>query len=183
MPGLHKSNRECSFITRVGEVPYVLLIKSSHLQKKSKLIRWIGKPEISKPPAQVQVKPSNQRLKVRRKKMRLDSTLAQIRKRPENDFKNEIQVFNPQPDQLYSEFYAAINRRDDTFYVVSFSEQHMLLPALYHNNTRRPKMSLLMPSVYPNGNYYYSMFSLSFFNLVCRRNIQSNLHPLNANRL
>lgn len=120
---------------------------------------------MSKQPSQVQAKPSNQRLKVRRKKMRLDSSLAQIRKRegygPENDIKNEIQVFNPQPDQLYSEFYAAINRRDDTFYVVSFSEQHMLLPALYHNNTRRPKMSLLMPSVYPNGNY--SVFSLSFF--------------------
>ncbi|XP_066157177.1 cyclic AMP-dependent transcription factor ATF-6 alpha [Euwallacea fornicatus] len=122
------------------------------------LERWIGKPDSPKL-TPVPEKPSNQKVKWRRKKLRLDSSLAQLRKRelygPENDVRNGIQVFNPKPDQLYSEFYQAINRRDDTFYVVSFSEQHMLLPALYHNNTRRPKMSLLIPSVYPNDTTSY----------------------------
>jgi hypothetical protein len=64
---------------------------------------------------------------------------------------NEIQVFSPTPEQLYSDFFEAINRQDDTFYVVSFSDHHMLLPALHHNKTRRPKMSLIMPSVLPTG--------------------------------
>lgn len=64
---------------------------------------------------------------------------------------NGIQVFSPSPEQIYSEFFEAINRQDDTFYVVSFSAHHMLLPALNHNKTRRPKMSLIMPSVFPNG--------------------------------
>lgn len=68
---------------------------------------------------------------------------------------NEIQVFKPRPDTIYSEFFEAINRRDDTFYVVSFNADNMLLPALHHNNTRRPKMSLLLPAMLPNGNYYY----------------------------
>lgn len=64
---------------------------------------------------------------------------------------NELQVFQPSPEQLYSEFFEAINRQYDTFYVVSFSDHHMLLPALHHNKTQRPKMSLIMPSMLPNG--------------------------------
>ncbi|RZF37968.1 hypothetical protein LSTR_LSTR005468 [Laodelphax striatellus] len=41
----------------------------------------------------------------------------------------------------------AIRRRDDTFYVVSFSSDHLLLPAIAHNNTLRPKMSLILPAI------------------------------------
>ncbi|NXF13723.1 ATF6B factor, partial [Smithornis capensis] len=41
---------------------------------------------------------------------------------------------------------AAIDRRDDTFYVVSFRRDHLLLPAISHNKTSRPKMSLVMPA-------------------------------------
>lgn len=109
--------------------------------------RWIGRPKASKVPAKA-AKPA----KIKRKKLRLESSLAQYRGNGgQNAIKTELEVFSPRLDQLYSEFYQAINRRDDTFYVVSFSEQHMLLPALYHNNTRRPKMSLLMPSMFPNG--------------------------------
>lgn len=63
---------------------------------------------------------------------------------------NDLQVFAPTLEQLYSEFFEAINRRDDTFYVVSFNPDHLLLPALHHNNTRRPKMSLLLPSMLAN---------------------------------
>lgn len=64
---------------------------------------------------------------------------------------NELQVFSGPPEHMYSEFFEAINRQDDTFYVVSFTDQHMLLPALHHNKTMRPKMSLIMPSIMPNG--------------------------------
>ncbi|KAF7270446.1 hypothetical protein GWI33_016596 [Rhynchophorus ferrugineus] len=115
------------------------------------LERWIGKPEVPpKPPVATTPKP-----KLKRKKIRIDSSLVQVLENrlygPENESSNEIQVFSPKPEQLYSEFFEAINRQDDTFYVVSFSEQHLLVPALYHNKTRRPKMTLLMPSVLPNS--------------------------------
>lgn len=64
---------------------------------------------------------------------------------------NELQLFEPTPEQLYAEFFEAINRKDDTFYVVSFNADHMLLPALNHNKTRRPKMALILPSMIANG--------------------------------
>merc|ERR1712029_771220 len=41
----------------------------------------------------------------------------------------------------------AIDRRDDTFYVVSFSGDHLLVPATNHTKTTRPLMSLLLPAV------------------------------------
>lgn len=64
---------------------------------------------------------------------------------------NELQIFSPTSEHLYAEFFEAINKQDDTFYLVSLSPDHLLLPALNHNKTRRPKMSLLLPSMLPNG--------------------------------
>ncbi|KAF5277343.1 hypothetical protein FQA39_LY06156 [Lamprigera yunnana] len=63
---------------------------------------------------------------------------------------NEIQIFSPTIEQTYAEFFEAINRQDDTFYLVSLNTDHLLLPALNHNKTRRPKMSLLLPSLLSN---------------------------------
>ncbi|KFQ62857.1 Cyclic AMP-dependent transcription factor ATF-6 alpha, partial [Pelecanus crispus] len=47
----------------------------------------------------------------------------------------------------YQDFFEAIRRREDTFYVVSFRRDHLLLPATTHNKTRRPKMSIVLPAV------------------------------------
>uniref|UniRef100_A0A0K8S8Z8 BZIP domain-containing protein n=2 Tax=Lygus hesperus TaxID=30085 RepID=A0A0K8S8Z8_LYGHE len=44
-------------------------------------------------------------------------------------------------------FPGALPRRDDTFYVFSFSSDHLLVPAVAHNNTLRPKMSFVIPTV------------------------------------
>lgn len=63
----------------------------------------------------------------------------------------ELEIFKPPSEQSYAEFFEAINRQDDTFYLVSLSADHLLLPALNHNKTRRPKMSLLLPSLLQNG--------------------------------
>lgn len=125
------------------------------------LERWIGKPADLKPrsnPEKNSTQPGRaSRTKLRKKKYKLNSPLlSSVYKREKIreinvSGKNEIQVFAPTPDQLYSEFFEAINRQDDTFYVVSFTDQHLLLPALHHNKTRRPKMSLIMPSMLPNG--------------------------------
>ncbi len=62
--------------------------------------------------------------------------------------KNEIQVYEALPNQyLFDAFFEAIQRKNDTFYVVSFSDDHLLLPATEHNSTVRPRMSLLLPAM------------------------------------
>ncbi|KFV05914.1 Cyclic AMP-dependent transcription factor ATF-6 alpha, partial [Tauraco erythrolophus] len=65
-----------------------------------------------------------------------------------------ISVFatNPANRQSYQDFFEAIRRREDTFYVVSFRRDHLLLPATTHNKTRRPKMSIVLPAVNINEN-------------------------------
>lgn len=46
----------------------------------------------------------------------------------------------------YEELYEAIQRKDDTFYFVSFSGDYLLLSANSENRTRMPRMSLVMPA-------------------------------------
>lgn len=122
---------------------------------------WIGKPR--RPvKANVTTKATSTKM-LRRRKVRkyqpppVLTYTSDYKKLPVKN--NELQVFAPTPEQLYSDFFEAINRQDDTFYVVSFSDHHMLLPALHHNKTRRPKMSLIMPML-PSGSlllFYYSI--------------------------
>ncbi|XP_029514084.1 cyclic AMP-dependent transcription factor ATF-6 beta isoform X2 [Oncorhynchus nerka] len=67
---------------------------------------------------------------------------------------SQIQVFPAGPEISYSDFMDAIDRREDTFYVVSFRRDHLLLPAISHNKTTRPKMSLVMPAMSVNESLY-----------------------------
>ncbi|XP_061440180.1 cyclic AMP-dependent transcription factor ATF-6 alpha isoform X2 [Rhineura floridana] len=59
---------------------------------------------------------------------------------------SELQVYYASP-RNYQDFFEAIHRRGDTFYVVSFRRDHLLLPATTHNKTRRPKMSIVLPAI------------------------------------
>ncbi|XP_074858323.1 cyclic AMP-dependent transcription factor ATF-6 alpha isoform X2 [Carettochelys insculpta] len=59
---------------------------------------------------------------------------------------NELQIYYTSP-RSYQDFFEAIRRRGDTFYVVSFRRDHLLLPATTHNKTRRPKMSIVLPAI------------------------------------
>lgn len=68
---------------------------------------------------------------------------------------SQLQVYH-RPDQTYHDFMDAIDRREDTFYVVSFRRDHLLLPAISHNKTSRPKMSLVMPAMALNESLYNS---------------------------
>lgn len=79
---------------------------------------------------------------------------------------HEIQVFNgPFDATKYAKFFEEIRRRDDTFYVVSFSGDHLLLPALAHNKTLRPKMSLMLPALSQNGEIF---LFLTFYVILLR---------------
>jgi cyclic AMP-dependent transcription factor ATF-6 alpha len=66
----------------------------------------------------------------------------------------QLKLFNPSATN-YADFFDEIRRRDDTFYVVSLSGDHLLLPAVAHNVTLRPKMSLMLPSTGLNNNGEY----------------------------
>ncbi|XP_060630359.2 cyclic AMP-dependent transcription factor ATF-6 alpha [Anolis sagrei] len=59
---------------------------------------------------------------------------------------SELQVYYT-PLRNSQDFLDAIHRRGDTFYVVSFRRDHLLLPATTHNKTRRPKMSIVLPAI------------------------------------
>ncbi|XP_077339745.1 cyclic AMP-dependent transcription factor ATF-6 beta isoform X2 [Lithobates pipiens] len=76
-----------------------------------------------------------------------------------------LQLYGPQ-EHNDNFLMDAIERREDTFYVVSFRRDHLLLPAISHNKTSRPKMSLVMPalpvndSVYNNSQGYETMMQI-----------------------
>eukprot|EP00058_Branchiostoma_floridae_P014785 XP_002600273.1 hypothetical protein BRAFLDRAFT_118275 [Branchiostoma floridae] len=89
--------------------------------------------------------PKKKRPAVHRSPKRYQNTHLALAPHPDNEV-YEVQVFGG-PDRSYLEFLEAINRREDTFYVVSFRKDHLLLPATAHNKTMRPRMSLLMPAV------------------------------------
>ncbi|AWP11020.1 putative cyclic AMP-dependent transcription factor ATF-6 alpha [Scophthalmus maximus] len=64
---------------------------------------------------------------------------------------SELQVYYA-PHHTYSDFFDELNRRGDTFYVVSFRRDHLLLPATNHNKGSRPKMSLVLPAMNINDS-------------------------------
>lgn len=64
---------------------------------------------------------------------------------------NELQIYYA-PHNTYSDFFDEINRRGDTFYVVSFRRDHLLLPATNHNKGSRPKMSVVLPAMNINDS-------------------------------
>uniref|UniRef100_A0A146P5R9 Cyclic AMP-dependent transcription factor ATF-6 alpha n=1 Tax=Fundulus heteroclitus TaxID=8078 RepID=A0A146P5R9_FUNHE len=64
---------------------------------------------------------------------------------------SELQIYYA-PQHTYSDFFDELNRRADTFYVVSFRRDHLLLPATNHNKGSRPKMSVVLPAMNINDS-------------------------------
>lgn len=60
---------------------------------------------------------------------------------------SELTLFNvPKLPIQIQGLFDSIGHREDTFYVVSFSAEHLLVPATIKNPLSRPKMSLIMPA-------------------------------------
>ena len=76
---------------------------------------------------------------------------------------NAVEVFSPTLRE-HAALFDALRRKDDTFYVVWFSGEHLLLPASRQNNTVRPKMSLVFPAVPISGRFLVKKISF-YYNL------------------
>lgn len=79
---------------------------------------------------------------------------------------NSLQVYQAS-HRNYDEFYQAIDRRDDTFYFVSFSGDHLLLSAAPQNRTSRPLMSLVMPAMMLNETMGRSEDRVALMQIDC----------------
>lgn len=144
-----------------GHVPYTAHAQQLRILNFSRF-RWIGKPRGATNTSSDIPKVKTRLFRKRKLNKKHETSVVPSvynlgRKLPQIHPDRELQVFTPSHEQLYSDFFQAINRQDDTFYVVSFSNHHMLLPALHHNKTRRPKMSLIMPAMLPNGEFWCSI--------------------------
>jgi hypothetical protein len=99
--------------------------------------------------------PSNLRLPPKRALRR-----EKIKSNPMKDMSptniNAVQVFSPLLRE-HAKLFDTLGRRDDTFYVVWFTGEHLLLPASRKSSTSRPKMSLILPAVPVNGMFYYQI--------------------------
>ncbi|XP_058791534.1 cyclic AMP-dependent transcription factor ATF-6 alpha isoform X2 [Phymastichus coffea] len=93
----------------------------------------------------------NLRSASRRTYKRVPIKSNQIKDMPSNI--NAVQVFSPLLKE-HAKLFDALGRKDDTFYVVWFTGDHLLLLASRKNSTARPKMSLVLPAVPVNGSYY-----------------------------
>jgi len=80
--------------------------------------------------------------------------------------KYEMQLFNSMKRE-YDDFINALQRRNDTFYVVSFRHDHLLLPATAHNKTMRPLMSVMMPAIGLNETMQPPMGSVAMMQIDC----------------
>ncbi|XP_011202058.2 cyclic AMP-dependent transcription factor ATF-6 alpha [Bactrocera dorsalis] len=89
---------------------------------------------------------------VRSKQPKLETPQAnEIDDNSEND-KNSLDIFKPKISEEYLRLFKGIKRQDDTFYVLSFNMDHILLPASAYNKSARPKMSLMLPAGDPSVN-------------------------------
>lgn len=77
-----------------------------------------------------------------------------------------VEVFSPTLSK-HASLFEALGRREDTFYVVWFSGEHLLLPASQKNDTARPKMSLVLPAVSIDGTFSTSPNHITMMQIDC----------------
>ncbi|XP_023787618.1 cyclic AMP-dependent transcription factor ATF-6 alpha isoform X2 [Cyanistes caeruleus] len=131
-----------------------LINRTESLRLTHELRGWVHRHEVQRTRSR-RLSNSQQRARVPQSSLS-DKADSQLMAMPYTDTSlrssgNELQVYYASP-RSYQDFFEAIHRREDTFYVVSFRRDHLLLPATTHNKTRRPKMSIVLPAVNINEN-------------------------------
>nr|XP_031848384.1 cyclic AMP-dependent transcription factor ATF-6 alpha isoform X1 [Nomia melanderi]XP_031848385.1 cyclic AMP-dependent transcription factor ATF-6 alpha isoform X1 [Nomia melanderi]XP_031848386.1 cyclic AMP-dependent transcription factor ATF-6 alpha isoform X1 [Nomia melanderi] len=88
---------------------------------------------------------------------------------------NAVEVFSPTLKE-HASLFEALGRRDDTFYVVWFSGEHLLLPASRKNSTGRPKMSLVLPALPTNETFSTPANHITMMQIDCEVTNTQLLH-------
>lgn len=79
---------------------------------------------------------------------------------------NAVELFSPIIKE-HASLFEALGRRDDTFYVVWFSGEHLLLPASSQNSTGRPRMSLVLPALPMNETFSTPSNHITMMQIDC----------------
>uniref|UniRef100_A0A8C2XAR5 BZIP domain-containing protein n=1 Tax=Cyclopterus lumpus TaxID=8103 RepID=A0A8C2XAR5_CYCLU len=128
--------------------------RSESLRLADELRGWVQRHQIDRKKSGG--KPKAKKAKIAQKaQLRRTNFSRYLPIQTHRSIESQLQVL-PGPEVTYSDFLDAIDRREDTFYVVSFRRDHLLLPAISHNKTSRPKMSLVMPAMSVNESLYNS---------------------------
>ncbi|XP_076675280.1 bZIP_ATF6 domain-containing protein ATf6 isoform X1 [Andrena cerasifolii] len=88
---------------------------------------------------------------------------------------NAVEIFSPIL-QEHASLFEALGRREDTFYVVWFSGEHLLLPASSKNSTGRPRMSLVLPALPINGTFSTPANHITMMQIDCEVTNTQLLH-------
>ncbi|XP_061520371.1 cyclic AMP-dependent transcription factor ATF-6 beta isoform X3 [Phycodurus eques] len=125
--------------------------RSESLRLAAELRGWVQRHQINRKKSGGKAKKA--KMAQQRGQLRKANVSRYLPIQTHRSIESQLQVV-PGPEVTYSDFLDAIDRREDTFYVVSFRRDHLLLPAISHNKTRRPKMSLVMPAMSVNESVY-----------------------------
>nr|CAB3263365.1 uncharacterized protein LOC778962 [Phallusia mammillata] len=114
------------------------------------LARWVQRHKVeSKQPA---TPPKHQHQRQTPDNMKSKRGHTKQRSRPPVSDQTAVAIYNKRDDKL-KKLLEAIDRRNDTIYMISFSQDHILLPAMTRNSSRQTRMSLVLPTVAPNESY------------------------------
>ncbi|XP_043791163.1 cyclic AMP-dependent transcription factor ATF-6 alpha isoform X2 [Apis laboriosa] len=88
---------------------------------------------------------------------------------------NAVEIFSPIIKE-HASLFEALGRRDDTFYVVWFGGEHLLLPASSKNSTGRPRMSLILPTLSMNETFSTPPKHITMMQIDCEVTNTQLLH-------
>ncbi|XP_075900100.1 cyclic AMP-dependent transcription factor ATF-6 beta isoform X2 [Nelusetta ayraudi] len=129
--------------------------RSESLRLADELRGWVRRHQIERKKSGGKTKIARKAKIAQKAQLRKTNVSRYLPIQTHRSIESQLQVL-PGPEVTYSDFLDAIDRREDTFYVVSFRRDHLLLPAILHNKTGRPKMSLVMPALPVNESLYNS---------------------------
>uniref|UniRef100_A0A8C6M9L9 Activating transcription factor 6 beta n=1 Tax=Nothobranchius furzeri TaxID=105023 RepID=A0A8C6M9L9_NOTFU len=129
--------------------------RSESLRLADELRGWVHRHQIDRKKSGGKAKVAKKAKVTQKAQLRKANISRYLPIQSHRSIESQLKVF-PGPEVTYSDFLDAIDRREDTFYVVSFRRDHLLLPAISHNKTSRPKMSLVMPAMAVNESLYNS---------------------------
>lgn len=107
------------------------------------------------------IKSSTSQATTRTKRSEKYRNQQRVNDMPSNSKNYPISVYDTQ-SRIYEKFVRTVQTNEDTFYYVSFRRDHIIFPATNQNKTQRPKVSVILPTLFQKN--------------------QSNIDPTSTNR-